>query len=71
MKRKLILVSTLLVVAALFTSCFKDCVCDVKYDGDEPIENISVGIMTKSQCTAFGDFMWGDNSAIEYDCRLE
>ena len=71
MKRKLILVSALLIVAALFTSCIKDCVCDVKFNGIESAESGFVGKMTKYQCKSYGDFVWGDNSAYEYDCHLE
>ncbi|HPZ03205.1 MAG TPA: hypothetical protein PLH70_01950 [Bacteroidales bacterium] len=71
MKRKLILVLALLVVAAMFTSCIKDCVCDVKFNGIESAEGGFVGKMTKYQCKSYGDFVWGDNSAYEYDCHLE
>lgn len=55
----------------MFTSCIKDCVCDVKFNGIESAESGFVGKMTKYQCKSYGDFVWGDNSAYEYDCHLE
>ncbi|HPZ03206.1 MAG TPA: hypothetical protein PLH70_01945 [Bacteroidales bacterium] len=51
MKRRLILVSALIVVAALFGSCKKMCVCTFDVGGETT--RLEVGEMSKAQCAAY------------------
>lgn len=72
MKKRLILVSVLFVVVALFASCKKNCNCTVKSDGAviDGYENITVGEMSKSDCAAYQDDTW-EGLGYTYECVSE
>lgn len=71
MKKRLILVSALILVAVLFSSCdkIKTCVCTVKINDIvyEGYDKLPVGELKEEDCTAYKDDTW-DELGYSYEC---
>lgn len=68
MKKRLILISALFVVAALFASCKKNCICTVTTSGSSVSHDM--GEMTKSECESYTSAAW-ELPGITFKCELE
>lgn len=72
MKKLILSIAVIALVAVLCSSCNKVCNCTVK-SGDivlEGYESIAIGEMTEDECTAYQDTTW-DGFGYTYTCVSE
>ncbi len=72
MKKIVLSILVLAVVAILFSSCNKVCNCTVQYNSITlpGYDNLPVGEMSEDDCTAYTDATW-DGLGYTYTCVSE